>query len=96
MGCHTWDPSKSHGHIFAGPTWAATPGAQKDAHMKPSWVPQALADWGSIGAFLRFNVSGLMQENLIWLGFCIKYLSGLVRTVIKVGQVNRLVSTGCL
>ena len=45
MGCHTWDPSKSHGHIFAGPTWAATPGAQKDAHMKPSWVPQAHADW---------------------------------------------------
>ena len=47
MGCHTWDPSKSHGHIFAGPTWAATPGAQKDAHMKPSWVPQAHADWDS-------------------------------------------------
>ena len=45
MGCHTWDPSKSHDHIFAGPTWAATPGAQKDAHMKHSWVPQAHADW---------------------------------------------------
>ena len=50
--------------------------------------------------FLDFNVTSLMQEDLaqqrIWLGFCVKHLSGLVRTKIEIGQVNCLVSSGCL
>ena len=33
-------------------------------------------------------MTGLMQENLIWFGFCVKHLLGLVRTMIKVGQVK--------
>ena len=79
MGCHTWDPSKSHGHIFAGPTWAATPGAQKDAHMKPSWVPLALADWGMlyVAIFVLFLMGNL---NMIFQRIK-RFFRGIVREV---------------
>ena len=37
----------------------------------------------------RFNAAAML------LGFCVNHFSSLVQNKIKVGQVNRLVSTGC-